>query len=67
MQEWWGHEVDLSFAFLNPDEETDALAAAGLDLIARLDREPHEGVEYPSRRSYLLVRRCREADTSVSP
>lgn len=66
MTEWWGEEVDLTFHFLDPDTEAAALADAGLEPVARLDREPHAGSEHPnsehlnsehpSRRSYLLVR-----------
>ncbi len=55
--EWWGHDVDLTFRFLDPAEELAALAGAGLEPTARLDRGPHIGAEHPSHRSYLLVRR----------
>jgi len=55
--EWWGHGVDLTFRFLDPAEEFAALARAGLESTARLDRSPHPGAEHPSHRSYLLVRR----------
>ncbi|MFF1547709.1 class I SAM-dependent DNA methyltransferase [Streptomyces sp. NPDC058291] len=57
LTQWWGHAVDLTFRYLDPAEETTALARAGLALVARLDREPHPEVEHPSRRTYLLVRR----------
>ncbi|MBC6450875.1 class I SAM-dependent DNA methyltransferase [Actinokineospora xionganensis] len=53
---WWGHDVDLTFHFLDPAAETDALAAAGLTVVARLDRAPH-GHEHASNRCYLLLRR----------
>lgn len=56
LTDWWGHSVELTFRYLDPAVETAALAVAGLDLVARLDRAPHEGVEHPSRRSSLLVR-----------
>jgi SAM-dependent methyltransferase len=52
-----GHEVELTFRFLDPEAELDRMTAAGLQYVARLDRAPHEGSEHPSRRSYLLVRR----------
>jgi SAM-dependent methyltransferase len=55
--DWWGHQVDLSFRFLDPHRETGELAAAGLALIARLDRTPHPGAEHASWRCYLLVER----------
>ena len=53
--EWWGHEVDLVFRYLDPSGEVALLAEAGLSLTARLDRAPHPGSEHPSHRSYLLV------------
>lgn len=55
--DWWGSEVDLTFRFLDPAEETAALRAAGLHVVARLDRDPHAGIEHPSRRCHLLARR----------
>ncbi|WP_062987704.1 class I SAM-dependent methyltransferase [Nocardia anaemiae] len=57
LTDWWGHQVDLTFHYLDPAPESDALAAAGLVPTARMDREPHPDVEHPSRRSYLLVQR----------
>jgi SAM-dependent methyltransferase len=53
----WDHPVDLTFHFLDPDQEVRALSHAGLDLIGRLDREPVPAAEHPSRRAYLLARR----------
>jgi SAM-dependent methyltransferase len=55
--EWWGQPVDLTFRYLDADEEVAALGRAGLALVARLDRSPHDGVEHPSHRSYLVVGR----------
>jgi len=57
LTQWWGHEVTLNFRYLDPDQELETLAAAGFDLIARLDRAPHEGFEHPSQRFYLLLQR----------
>jgi SAM-dependent methyltransferase len=57
LSQWWGHQVSLTFRFLDPATEVDALARAGLELVARLDRGPDPAVEHPSQRSYLLVRR----------
>jgi SAM-dependent methyltransferase len=57
MTEWWGQEVDVVFRFLDPSVELAALTTAGLEFVARLDRQPYAGVEHPSHRSYLLVRR----------
>ena len=57
LTEWWGHQVDLTFRYLDPEAEIDAMRQAGLSLEARMDREPHPGTEHPSRRTYLLMRR----------
>ncbi|MEV5837043.1 class I SAM-dependent methyltransferase [Nocardia sp. NPDC052112] len=57
LTDWWGHQVDLTFRYLDPSAESEALATAGLVPVARLDRAPHPDIEHPSRRSYLLVRR----------
>lgn len=57
LDEWWGHEVDLRFRFLDPTEETKLATDAGLAPTARLDREPYRDGEHPSRRTYLLLQR----------
>ena len=53
---WFGHDVDVSVGFLDPDVIATELAAAGLSVTATTLREPGEG-EYPSRRAYLLTSR----------
>jgi SAM-dependent methyltransferase len=53
---WFGHDVDVSVGFLDPDVVAADLVAAGLVETARLLREPGPD-EYPSRRAYLLARR----------
>jgi SAM-dependent methyltransferase len=55
--EWWGERVDLDFYYLNPDEVTAGLVAAGFEVTARTDREPIPGAEFASRRCYLVCRR----------
>jgi SAM-dependent methyltransferase len=55
--EWWGQDVDLTFRFLDPDQELASMTHAGLAYLARLDRAPYPRVEHPSHRTYLLVRR----------
>jgi len=57
VNEWWGVEVALTFRFLDPVEEEAHLKAAGLRIVARLDREPYPAVEHPSQRCYLLAQR----------
>ncbi|USX52399.1 hypothetical protein [Lentzea sp. HUAS12] len=51
-----GDEVDLTFRFLDPEEEARALAEAGLAVTARLDRAPDPRVEHRSDRCYLPAR-----------
>lgn len=58
LSEWWGHDVELVFRFLDPEAEMRALERVGLEFVARLEREPHVGVEHLSRRAYLLFRRA---------
>lgn len=57
VSQWWGRNVNLTFRFLDADEEVTALGHAGMQLVARLDRSPHAGLEHQSHRSYLIVRR----------
>jgi SAM-dependent methyltransferase len=57
LREWWGHEVDLTFHFLDPGQEATALESAGFTVTARLDRRPDPATEHPSERTYLLSRR----------
>jgi SAM-dependent methyltransferase len=57
LTEWWDEPVELTFHYLDPDGEVALMAAAGLELVARLDRPPYAGVEHESRRSYLTVAR----------
>lgn len=56
-REWWGRPVELIFRFLDPETEISGLSGAGFELVARIDRAPYPGVEYPSQRCYLLMRR----------
>jgi hypothetical protein len=59
-----GQEVELTFRFLDPEAEVRDLVTAGFELVSRLDRAPHPGIEHPSQRTYLLVRR---PDVPVGP
>ena len=38
-----------------PEAVVAALVEAGFGISARLDREPYEGWEHPTRRTYLLA------------
>lgn len=57
LAEWWGHQVDLVFRFLDPAREAAALRRAGFEVRARLEREPDPAVEHASRRACLLLRK----------
>jgi SAM-dependent methyltransferase len=56
VRDWWGHEVELIFRYLDPAVESDALTRAGLEVIGRFDRAPHPDTEHQSHRSYLIAR-----------
>ncbi|MFA6958166.1 MAG: class I SAM-dependent methyltransferase [Thermoanaerobaculia bacterium] len=56
VDELFGAPVSLDFRFHEPARVVEALRAARLEVFERTEREPYEGVEYPSRRCYLLAR-----------
>lgn len=56
LDELFDAPVSLDFQFHDPREVVEALQSAGLTVIEHVEREPYEGVEYPSRRCYLLAR-----------
>jgi SAM-dependent methyltransferase len=53
----FGSPVSLDFRFHVPGVVIEALRGAQLAVIEHVEREPYEGVEYPSRRCYLLARK----------
>ena len=53
--ELFGAPVALDFRCHIPEDVVEALRSAGLEVIERVDREPYEGAEYPSRRCYLVA------------
>lgn len=53
----FGSPVSLDFLFHVPSVVIEALRGARLAVIEHVEREPYEGVEYPSRRCYLLARK----------
>lgn len=55
--EWWGKEVSVDFIFYETEEMKDYLKAAGFKLEEVIERDPYEGVEYPSRRAYIFARK----------
>jgi SAM-dependent methyltransferase len=56
LDDLYGAPVSLDFRFHVSEKVVEALRAAGLPVIEHAEREPYEGVEYPSRRCYLLAR-----------
>jgi SAM-dependent methyltransferase len=56
VEDLFGARVSLDFRFHDPDRVGAALAAAGLRVLERVEREPYPDAEYPSRRCYLLAR-----------
>ena len=52
----WGQPVSLDFRFHLPAGVAAALGSAGFDVVETTERDPYEGVEYPSRRAYILAR-----------
>jgi len=56
LDDLFGAPVSLEFRFHVPGQVVEALQRAHLTVIEHTEREPYEGVEYPSRRCYLLAR-----------
>jgi SAM-dependent methyltransferase len=52
-----GEEVRLDFHFFRPEAVAADLAGAGFVVEESLQRPPYEGVEYPSRRAYIVARK----------
>lgn len=52
----FGAKVSLDFRFHQPEAVVKALSAADFATLELSEREPYAGVEYPSRRCYLLAR-----------
>lgn len=58
LDEWWDMPVRLDFRCFSLAEIEPLLRDAGFELAESCEREPYEGVEHPSRRGYLMVRRA---------
>lgn len=54
---WFGESVELDGFFLDSAEVASELESAGWTVTAEVKRQPYPGVEYPSRRCYLLAQR----------
>jgi SAM-dependent methyltransferase len=72
LDDLFGAPVSLDFRFHDPGKVVEALRTAHLPVIEHTEREPYEGVEYPSRRCYLLARAaalrsvCNGGSTSIA-
>lgn len=62
LETWFGHTVDITGHFLEPDQVIDEIAEAGLDIVSVTTRLPHPGVEIPTERAYVLAQRPRLQD-----
>jgi ubiquinone/menaquinone biosynthesis C-methylase UbiE len=56
LSQWWSHEVDLDFRFLEVPEVAEAMERAGFAVELRLERTSYPG-EVETRRGYLMGRR----------
>jgi hypothetical protein len=61
----FGAPVSLDFRFHVPDQVIEALHRAQLHVMEKVEREPYAGVEYPSRRCYLLARAAATTELDV--
>lgn len=57
LETWWDHPVALTFRFFAEGELDAAMARAGLRVLGSETRDPYAGVEYASRRAYVLAER----------
>ena len=57
VSDWWGHQVDLDFYFLDPATIAAEITAVGFTVIATTIREPWPDVEVQTRRAHILARR----------
>ncbi len=57
LTEWFGEAVDLDVHYLEPATVARDAEDAGFTVMSTVLRLPWPGVEYPSRRCYLLARR----------
>ena len=57
LNSWFGRPVELDGHFLEPATVAGEVEAAGFTVTSTLVRSPSPGIEYPSRRCYLLAQR----------
>jgi SAM-dependent methyltransferase len=54
--EWWGYEVNVDAYHFDREVVERAARDAGFEVLAHLEREPNEEIEYATRRAYVLAR-----------
>ncbi|MBK0378230.1 class I SAM-dependent methyltransferase [Mucilaginibacter segetis] len=52
-----GKEVDIDFYFWQTDSVVTTAKEAGFAIVDVIERKPYEGIEYPSQRTYLWLRK----------
>ena len=57
LDDLWGVRVSLDFVLFQTGEMQRYLESAGFAIESAIERDPYEGVEYPSRRAYILARK----------
>lgn len=57
VDEFLGTPIAACFAFFQPDDVCERLVAAGLKVEEVTMRYPYKGIEYPSKRAYILARK----------
>lgn len=50
-----GHEVEIDFQYFEVEQVKQIVLDLGWQIKEVIERHPYEGVEYPSRRAYLLL------------
>ncbi|MEQ9232396.1 MAG: class I SAM-dependent methyltransferase [Cyclobacteriaceae bacterium] len=55
--ELFGHSVDIDFQFFEKMEVVDLCIEAGFKVIDVLERNPYVGLEHPSQRAYIQVKK----------
>ncbi len=55
LTDWFGESVRIDAFFLDPADVVRDLEAAGFAIMSTVVRQPWPGVEYPSRRAYLVA------------
>ncbi|MBK8980829.1 MAG: class I SAM-dependent methyltransferase [Ignavibacteria bacterium] len=51
------HPVNIDFHFFETYEITDLLTETGFEIQDEIERQPYNGVEYPSKRAYVWVKK----------